>query len=187
MKNIILIGASRAGKSTFTKLLSQRFNNLMIIRTDLLRLAFREAICKDITLNTTSLKNNPDYINYILSYYNYANMYDVDYIKIVDTVDFDPKDYKLFKNSIFICLGYPNITAEEVVKNWRKYDTDLDWTKKKTDEKLIDFANQEINNSKKLKEECEKYCVKFIDTSHDRNKILNELLEYVVNEINRLE
>ena len=47
MKNIILIGASRAGKSTFTKLLNEKLNNLTIIKTDLLRLAFRDAICKD--------------------------------------------------------------------------------------------------------------------------------------------
>ena len=69
MKNIILIGASRAGKSTFTKLLNERFN-IMIIRTDLLRLAFRDAIYKDKTVSLSIVKSNPDYINYVLSYYN---------------------------------------------------------------------------------------------------------------------
>ena len=44
MKNIILIGAPRAGKSTFSKMLSDRLGNVTIIQTDLLRLAFRDAI-----------------------------------------------------------------------------------------------------------------------------------------------
>jgi 2-phosphoglycerate kinase len=184
MKNIIIIGASRAGKSELTKLLNKRLNNLMIIRADLLRLAFREAICKDTTIKTSSLKNNLDYRNYILSYYKYANMYDVEYIKVVDTVDFEPKDYKLFDNSIMICLGYPNLKEEEVLKNWHKFDTDLDWTKNKTDEELLKHANKHIKESLYLKEECNKYNIKFVDTSYNRDEKLNELVDYITDKIN---
>lgn len=97
----------------------------------------------------------------------------------MDTVDFDPKDCKLFENSIIKCLGYPNITSKEVIKNWRKYDTDLDWTKQNSDSKLIDFAEKQIENSKRLKEECEKHDVKFVDTSNNRDDVLDELLEYI--------
>lgn len=183
MKNIILIGASRAGKSSFTKLLNEKIKNLSLIKTDLLRLAFREAIVKNNTINTNILKQNPDYINYILSYYKFANKYDTEYIKIIDTVDFTPKDSALFENSIMICLVYPNITPEEVVKNWRKYDTELDWTKNKSDEELIEIAATEIENSKFLQHECKKYNVKFIDTSYNRNAKLKELLEDVLKEI----
>lgn len=183
MKNIILIGAARAGKTTFTNLLNKKINNLMIIRTDLLRLAFREAIVKDMQINTSSLKNNQDYRNYVLSYYKYANMYEPDYVKIVDSVDFDPKDYNLFENSIMVCLGYPNLTEEEVFNNFRKYDTDNDWTKRKTDEELLKYAKREIQTSKRLLEECKKYNVKFIDTSYNRVKVLNELLDVILNEI----
>ena len=183
MKNIILIGASRAGKSSFTKLITKKLNNISIIRTDLLRLAFREAICKDNTINTNLIKQNPDYINYILSYYKFANKYDTEYIKLIDTVDFEPKDFNLFDNSIMICLGYPSITPEEVVKNWRKYDTELDWTHKKSNDELIEIATSEIENSKKLQSECQKHNIKFIDTSFDRNNKLNELVDYVINSI----
>lgn len=182
MKNIILIGASRAGKSTFTKLLNKRFN-IMIIRTDLLRLAFRDAVYKDKNISLSEVKSNSDYINYVLSYYKYANMYDVDYMKVVDTVDFNPKDCIKFENSIVICFGYPNITKEEVVANWKKYDTELDWTKYKSDEKLLRYAESEIKNSQTLKEECEKYNIKFVDTSYNREKVLNELLGYITKEI----
>lgn len=180
MKNVILIGASRAGKSSFTKLLNKKTNNLTIIKTDLIRLAFRDAIYKDKTINTNLLKKNKEYINFILSYYNYSNKYDTENIKVIDTVDFDPKDYNLFDNSIMICLGYPNITPEEVVQNWRKYDTDLDWTKKKSDEELKEIAASEINKSKLLEEECKKYKIKFIDTSYNRNNTLNNLLKELI-------
>ena len=183
MKNIILIGASRAGKTTFTKLLKNRIDNLMIIRTDLLRLAFRDAICKDTTIKSSLMKNNTDYINFVLSYYKYANMYDVDYIKVVDTVDFEPKDYKKFENAIFICLGYPNLTEEQVLNNWKKYDTENDWTKNKSVEELLVIAKKHIKDSKYLEKECEKYNIKFIDTSYDRDNKLNGLIDYVMKSI----
>ena len=185
MKNIILVGASRAGKSTFTKLLNEKLDNLMIIRTDLLRLAYRDAIYKDDKLSTSIVSKTQEYLDYVLSYYKYANMYDVDYVKIVDTVDFEPKDYKLFENSIMICLGYPNTTKEEVVSNWRKYDTPLDWTKKKSDEKLLQYASSEIKNSIYLKEECDKYNIKFVDTSTNRTKVLTKLVDYTLTNINK--
>ena len=180
MKNIILIGASRAGKTTFTRILKKRINNLMIISTDLLRLAFRDAICKDTTIKSSLMKNNLDYLNFVLKYYNYANMYEVDYVKVVDTVDFEPKDYKCFENSIFICLGYPNLTGEQVLKNWKKYDTENDWTKEKSDKELLKIAKKHIKDSKYLEKECKKYNIKFIDTSYDRDSQLNDLVDYVM-------
>ena len=179
MKNIILMGASRAGKSTFTKMLGKNFDNLMIIRTDIFRLAFREAIIKDLKLNTSLLKDNMDYRNFVLSYYKYVNKYETDYIKVVDTVDFEPKDLNCFEDALIICFGYPKAKREEIVNNWHKYDTDLDWTKNKKEEDLLDFAQKEIQKSKYLKDECEKYRVKFVDTSFDRERILNQLLEDV--------
>lgn len=183
MKNIIIIGASRAGKSTLTKLLSERINNLMVIRTDLLRLAYREAILKDTSLSITVVLNTPEYIDFVLSYYKYANMYDTGFVKVMDTVDFEPKDVSVFENAIVVCLGYPNAIKEEVVKNWRKYDTDIDWTKSRSDEKLLHHAEKEIKNSQYLEEECKKYNIKYVDTSSDREKVLEELANYIVEAI----
>ena len=183
MKNIILIGASRAGKSTFSKMLNDRLGNVTIIQTDLLRLAFRDAIYKDSKVSTSIVGKDKDYLNYILSYYKYANMYDIDNVKVVDTVDFEPKDCSLFENSIAICFGYPNITKEEVVSNWKKYDTELDWTKNKSDEKLLTYAESEIRNSKYLEDESKKHNIRFVDTSKNRNEVLKELLGYIIEEI----
>jgi hypothetical protein len=180
MKNFILLGASRAGKSTFTRLLNERIKNLMIIRTDMLRLAFREAICKDTSMRISYVKENPDYRNYVLSYYKYENMYDPEYVKVIDTVDFEPKDCDLFDNAVFICLGYPNISKEELLSNWRKYDTEADWTKTRSDEVLLKFAEGEIETSKRLQQECDQYAIKFVDTSYDREEVLNELLEETI-------
>ena len=111
-------------------------------------------------------------------------MYEKENIKIIDTVDFEPKDYKFFDNSIMICLGYPNITKEEAISNWKKYDTELDWTKNKKDEELLNHAEKEIKNSKYLEEQCKIYNIKFIDTSYKRNEVLNELVEYIEKTIN---
>lgn len=180
MKNIIIIGASRAGKSTLTKLLSKRIENLMIIRTDLLRLAYREALLKDTSLSITVVLNTPEYIDFVLSYYKYANMYDTSFVKVMDTVDFEPKDVSVFENAIVVCLGFTKAIPEEVVKCWRQYDTDTDWTKSRSDEKLLHHADKEIKNSQYLEEECKKYGIKYVDTSINREEVLEELADDIV-------
>lgn len=179
MKNIVLIGASRAGKSTFSKMIINTFSNCMLIRGDFLRLAYRDVIYKDSSVKTSMMKNEKDYLDYVLSYYDYAVKYDPEYIKILDTVDFLPSDYKKINDSLIICFGYPSISPLEAVKNWRTYDTNHDWTKDKSEDELLVIAKKEIDNSKYLKIECEKYNIKYVDTSYDRDKVLNELLEYV--------
>ena len=183
MKNIILIGASRAGKSTFTRMLEKKLDNLIIIQTDLLRLAFREAVIEDLNISTSNLKNNPLYRNFVLSYYKFLDICEVNYIKVIDTVDFEPKDKELFKNALVLCFGYPDISEEEVLKNFRKYDTDLDWTKKKNDNELLAFIHDEVKYSKYLKGECQKYDIKFVNTSFDRMKNLEETLDYIIKNI----
>ena len=46
---------------------------------------------------------------------------------------------------------------------------------KKIEEYMLEIYRQ--------KEECEKYNIKFVDTSYNREKVLNELLEYVTEKI----
>ena len=50
----------------------------------------------------------------------------------------------------------------------------------KNNTELIEIATSEIENSKKLQSECDKYNIKFIDTSFDRTNKLNEIVDYVI-------
>lgn len=48
MKSIVLLGVSRAGKSTFAQMLSKELKSCRIISGDLVRLAYRDEILQDL-------------------------------------------------------------------------------------------------------------------------------------------
>ncbi len=84
-----------------------------------------------------------------------AHLYPEDIIQYIDLDKWD-----------VYCLGYPNITKEEKFKQIRAYDSNKDWTHKKTDSELLDILEKLINISKELEIESKKYDIKFIDTSN---------------------
>ena len=48
---------------------------------------------------------------------------------------------------------------------------------KKTDKEIMDRAIMWIEKSNKLKEECSKYKIRFIDVSYNRNNTFEKLIE----------
>lgn len=51
-------------------------------------------------------------------------------------------------------MGYPNTDKESEVKDIRKYETEEDWTYKKSDEKLLDIFDKLILLSKDEQKMC---------------------------------
>lgn len=182
MKGIILIGASRAGKSTFSQMLMKELKSCQIISGDLVRLAYRDEIYKDKTVKAGLMKEIPKYRNFLKSYFDYSVKYSEGLYVILDTVDFKPEDYKLFEHNIIIVFGYPALTKEECLTNRRTYSNLNDWTRNKSDEILLEKAERKIFKSKQFEKDTKKYNLKFVDTSFKREKALIELLEWVKNE-----
>ena len=52
-------------------------------------------------------------------------------------------------------MGYPNTDKETKVKAIRKYETEEDWTYKKSDEELLDIFDKLILLSKDEQKMCE--------------------------------
>ena len=180
MKSIVLIGASRAGKSTFAGMLSKELKSCQIIS-----LAYRDEIYKNKNIKSSSMKEIPEYRNFLKSFFDYTIKYDNSIYTILDTVDFKPKDYKLFENSLIIVFGYPKLTKEDCLNNWRTYIEPNDWTLHKTDEELLNKAQRTINESKQFLQESKKYNLKFVDTSFNRKKVLNDLLTWTKNKLEK--
>ena len=185
MKGIVLIGASRAGKSTFSQMLMQELKSCQIISGDLVRLDYRDEIYKDKTVKAGLMKEIPEYRKFLKSYFDYSVKYSESLYVILDTVDFKPEDYKLFENNIIIVFGYPDLTKEECLSNWRTYQDSKDWTRNKSDKILLEKAEREIAKSKQFEKDAKKYKLKFVNTSFTRKIVLTELLEWVKNELNK--
>lgn len=74
-------------------------------------------------------------------------------------------------------LGYPNITAEEKLAQVRAHDADSDWTRAAGDVELLDFFKRHIIFSHLRRKECRRHGLRFVDTSSDWDRALEETCE----------
>ena len=68
-------------------------------------------------------------------------------------------------------------TPEDLYNNMKKYDTEDDWTYWVKDEDLIGDAKYIIEKNKEFDEEFHKYNIKSYDTSTNRKKVLNQIID----------
>ena len=164
MKNILVIGVARSGKSRFSKKFDNYNHIPMDYITSSLKHNFKET---NITSNVIIDKDSNKKLSLLLSHViNIMN--DTDELFLIDSAHLYPEDIYPYidtnKWDIY-CLGYPNTTVEDKFNEIRKYDTDKDWTHKRNDEELKDIISKLIDISKEMKESCERLNINFIDTS----------------------
>ena len=80
-------------------------------------------------------------------------------------------------------VGYTELSKDEKLALVRKYHQgDIDWTKGISDEEMLRMIDEMIQFSKYLKEECEKYNIKYFDVSHDFDGVRNLAFDYLFEE-----
>ena len=95
---------------------------------------------------------------------------------IIDSAHILPEDIIKYLNADkwdIYYLGYPNTTKEDKLKEIRKYETEEDWTYKKSNAELLSIFDELISLSKKEKVSCEKLGIKYIDVSENLIEMLN--------------
>jgi Cdc6-like AAA superfamily ATPase len=184
MKSILVAGASRAGKTTLVKKISDEFN-FSIIRTDLLLRALGKAYPQLEIRKSKSkddfLKNLTIFAPFLAHYFNCLALNGIKFVS--DTEHFDiekvmPLMEELQITNEFIFIGLSNNgTSEEIYNSIKKHDTKNDWTYNISDDELKKFCepypiiNQHYNNM------FEKYNFLTYDTSSDRQKIFLKAIE----------
>ena len=85
-----------------------------------------------------------------------------------------------------LCLGLGELTAEEIVEQCHKYDTQESWTYGLSKEYLLEHAQDWYKNNEMLKKECTKYNIKYNSTNNDckyycisHNKLLFPLIKSI--------
>lgn len=178
MKNIILIGPSRSGKTTLARMIKEKNNFYNLLHGDMLKKAFQAYSGEE----ACNLKNDFKYRKLIYDiFYNHTKFNEGYYI--IETVDIFPEDlvnYDL-SETIVIALGCTKNTVDELLKIWENIDNK--WLRNKSHDELKIKAQKVIKTSNFFENECEKYGIKFIDTSFNRESVLSDLLEEITNEI----
>lgn len=110
---------------------------------------------------------------------------DEEQLLLLDTYHLVPEDYMKFINTdkcaIFF-VGYPDISPQEKLKEMRTFDK-REENKILTDSQLLKKLERHIDESIYLEKECKKYHLPFINTSYERDKVINNSIDEISNYI----
>lgn len=156
MKNIFAGGVSKSGKSAFSNKIKNAYYNH--IPLDYFASSFKRNfpdtnITSNVVVSKTSSKNLSLFLSRVIEIID-----STDEKFIIDSAHILPEDINVYldrdKWDIYY-LGYPNTDKESKVKDIRKYETEEDWTYKKSDEELLDIFDKLILLSKDEQKMCE--------------------------------
>lgn len=186
-KHIIIAGVPRSGKTTACSILasSSKYQHICM---DAIVGSFEKVFPQ---LGITTYTENPDtmvqdmskkvvpFLNSLVT----ANNYDkLNYKLIIDVLELVPSDfyYHIDKNFADIYFfATPDLTPEENFERIRKFDTDEDYTYYISDEDLMERCIRFSNISKYLQKECEKYNLPLINTSYNREEVIDNFIKSI--------
>ena len=204
LKHIIIAGCSRTGKTT----LSMRFKEMGYThyKMDTIKRGIYNNFCsnknddwKNISPKMAHLiatiinECNSDKIKDILNRIIISTILTLHlkkYIKFESSENQDgvivliQDSNEKLKNTVIVFLGYTDLNKNDKLLNIRKYDSDNIWTSSKSDKEILDNIELGIKYSKEVKKQCNNLKIPYFDTSKNFNKVLNNVYNYIKNEIN---
>ena len=187
MKNIMILGICRTGKTTFSKMIQKEFNNYQIIEVDTIISAFQKTVPNvPIGFIHDNLKENrlPKFLNLLIQKNINKNGRELGFIINGDSIL--PEElikYFDLKNMIVYYFVTENLSPKQILENCRKFDSEEEWTTRWSDEKLLKHFRFYKDIEKKIICDCKKYNIKCVDISKNRKIILNQLLDEVKHEL----
>ena len=199
MKNIVIAGSARAGKSTLARRINEELN-YFVISLDKLVAIFQGAYPQlDIRLvwnrEKTSANIAPFLAHFLGAFssvdgrgllpYSHGAVKKNKFVLEGAYVDLERilpilKTYgieELKNDFILIGLVQNNKTVDELVSDFKKYDTKDDWTYGFSDDDLRKISEDEISYSQHISDYLIKYGFTIYDTSTEREQILNKIVE----------
>lgn len=182
MKNIIILGAARSGKSTLSEVLHERYN-YSIISID----SFVSAIQDNFPELGITHSNSENKFKLLAPFvYSYMKKITNEYPSqrfVLEGWHVYPKDIlHLFKKEDIkiICLGYTKINIDEAFRLLRANEKENSYTKRMTNERVRSLIEKHMNYSILLKKQCIENKIMFFDTSINREKILDDIVKYLM-------
>lgn len=183
MKNLLILGSARSGKSTLARMVHQKSGH-NIVAIDALVTAFQTTF-PEIGIKHHSICNkliSP----FVASYVHSLSEAHPNCKFVVEGWHMHPDSaVKLINRDLFdiVVLGYPQLTPEEAFKIVRQTEKQTDYTANMSDEHLADLLFRHIEHSKQFQNDCSKLGLNFVDTSYNRQEVLNNLLKRLCNTI----
>ncbi|MCI8469909.1 MAG: hypothetical protein HFJ35_00070 [Clostridia bacterium] len=182
MKNVIIFGCPRAGKTTSAKRLNEELK-FSIISIDSIVTAF-ERIFPEMNIKHGGdiIEKAKKFAPFLYEYIERAIWEYTDRNFVLEGWHNLP-DYFMplinQENYVVICLGYPNADEKDLFNKIRKNDTEHDNTVNVTDEHLKNLIHESKISSELLKEQCQKWEIPFFETDKNREQVLNKVVKYI--------
>lgn len=182
------MGIGRAGKTTLSEMLKEKYNNYNLIHSDSLKWAMIRAKGKEEYYRTNveqqkEFEHGEFFQKTLLEFFKSSIRNDINnYGYILESGQLHPKivsEMINFKETIVICLGLGSLNIDEMVDLCVKHDTEKDWTFGLPIEYLRKHAADWYSTNEMLKKECPKYKIKYYDTSKDRIECLNNIIKNI--------
>ncbi len=188
MKSIIIAGIARAGKTTVCEELCKRGYSHFTCDSLIYSL---EHVFPELGINQEETtegvqKTSKNFAPLLLTLAKCIEEEYLPYPVVFDVYQFMPEDYMKYmktKDVSAYFLGYPDISLEEEFKILRENKAKREYTQEYSDKYLKKLIKQRINESKFIKEECEKYRLPFINTSYNREEKISKLVNRILEDV----
>lgn len=180
-KNIIIIGPPRSGKTTLAQKIVKELKGYSLISGDNFSASYISA-CKYCGIRSINI----DFPKIQCYHYLTECMYYENKINYVFESSYYNEDL-LKQNSnkfLIIFLGYSKLSESELFNNIRKNDKKNDWTYIESDQQLKFYCEEFVKASKEKEQIAKDNNYWYIDTSYNRDTILNEALMKIKSIIN---
>jgi hypothetical protein len=179
----IVSGASRSGKSIVTKRLLEE-HNLPFLPVDSVMIGFMHGV-KDSGVHDKmwpdeiAVKLWPFLKTFIISLIHSNMAY------VLDGEAFLPGDVAQlmmeYPNQIrAVFMGYTDVSTHDKLMDIKIFKSENDWFNKEDDSYIIDHIQNMLLYSAKIKNECKKYNMNYVDTSHQFDDKINEVINQLL-------
>lgn len=194
MKNIIIMGTGRAGKTTTSKMLKEKYKEYNLLHSDSVKWGIIRGQGKEEYYEThideqKEFEHSEMYQKILLEIFKSLCDKNKDknkYPYILESGQLSPalvNELINFDNTCVVCLGLGDFDVEDVINLCREHDVPDDWSYNIPYEDLKSHAKKWIETNEEFKKDCPKYGIKYFDTTKDREKILNEVVDFISKEI----
>lgn len=184
MKNIIIAGVSRAGKSTLAKSISKKYNYTYIPFDSIVSTLEELYPCTDIKHMDENKGISPSIAKLLDAYIKHLSYEDINYV--IDMYQIFPTDMKMLTdtdNHLVVYLGYSESTPAQKLDDIRTHARDKDWTKNTSDEEMISILSKFISEDKLMRQECLTVDYSYFDTGVDFSKTIEKAKHYIESNI----
>lgn len=183
MKNILIAGSPRSGKSLLSMEIKRRLPNLNILCVDDLRDAIRFTYNVDYRMKEHEEELNAYFYNLYRQLLDFNNRYkdDGNTYFLIEGTNFTVEEVLKNYNDgscLVIFVGKPQLSGEEYYQDMRSREEAFDsWTKRRPDELLRIWAQGYADKSRGDEIACKQNNWLYLDTSFDQNKKLSEFAD----------